>query len=115
MRVYVFYDFYTLVSMFRFLVYMHRMNKYTADKVRSHYLLPHIQYLLSMIAELEVQASSLTTIQRKELVRLQKEVAECNEYDLYLKDVADAQIDFDLDDGVVVNYARFKNVLAPIK
>lgn len=100
---------------FQVLVYMHRMNKYTADKVRSHYLLPHIQYLLSMIAELEVQASSLTTIQRKELVRLQKEVAECNEYDLYLKDVADAQIDFDLDDGVVVNYARFKNVLAPIK
>ena len=100
---------------FQVLVYMHRMNKYTADKVRSHYLLPHIQYLLSMIAELETQASSLTTIQRKELVRLQKEVAECNEYDLYLKDVADAQIDFDLDDGVVVNYARFKNVLAPIK
>ena len=100
---------------FQVLVYMHRMNKYTADKVRSHYLLPHIQYLLSMIAELEVQASSLTTIQHKELIRLQKEVAECNEYDLYLKDVADAQIDFDLDDGVVVNYARFKNVLAPIK
>lgn len=100
---------------FQVLVYMHRMNKYTADKVRSHYLLPHIQYLLSMIAELETQAASLTTIQRKELVRLQKEVAECNEYDLYLKDVADAQIDFDLDDGVVVNYARFKNVLAPIK
>lgn len=100
---------------FQVLVYMHRMNKYSADKVRSHYLLPHIQYLLSQIAELEAQASSLTTVQRKELAGLQKDLAECNEYDLYLKDVADAQIDFDLDDGVTVNYAKFKGVLAPIK
>ena len=100
---------------FQVLVYMHRMNKYSADKVRSHYLLPHIQYLLSLIAELEAQASSLTTVQRKELAGLQKDLDECNEYDLYLKDVADAQIDFDLDDGVMVNYAKFKGVLAPIK
>ena len=100
---------------FQVLVYMHRMNKYSADKVRSHYLLPHIQYLLSLIAELEAQASSLTTVQRKELAGLQKDLDECNEYDLYLKDVADAQIDFDLDDGVTVNYAKFKGVLAPIK
>ena len=40
---------------------------------------------------------------------------ECNEYHDRLHEVALAAIDFDLDDGVVVNYAKFGDVLAKIK
>ena len=37
------------------------------------------------------------------------------EYHDRLHSVADQQIDFDLDDGVVVNYAKFGDVLAKLK
>ena len=59
--------------------------------------------------------SSLSRAELKKLEQLKKDLEECNEYDLYLKDIADKQIEFDLDDGVVENYKLFKGVLAPIK
>ena len=40
---------------------------------------------------------------------------ECLEYHDRLHKVADQRIGFDLDDGVVVNYAKFGDVLAKIK
>lgn len=46
---------------------------------------------------------------------LGKDLEECREYDVYLKNIADHQIEFDLDDGVVVNYAKFESVATPIK
>lgn len=42
-------------------------------------------------------------------------LADCKEYHDRLHSVADRQIMFDLDDGVVVNYAKFGDVLAKIK
>ena len=40
---------------------------------------------------------------------------ECLEYHKHLHPVADSQIAFDLDDGVVVNHAKFGDILAKLK
>ena len=99
---------------FQCLAYMHRMNAYTAEQVRSKYLLPHIEWLVNKAKELE-DAPMLNAQERRELDSLHKQIEECREYHDRLHDVADHQIAFDLDDGVVVNYAKFGDVLAKIK
>ena len=100
---------------FQCLTYMHRMNPYTAEAVRSKYLLPYIDFLKNKIGSYMERASSLNTSERKELDKMHKALDECLEYEEQLHDVADRQIRFDLDDGVVVNYAKFGDVLAKIK
>ena len=100
---------------FQCLAYMHRMDAYTAERVRSKYLLPHMESLGIRITELVANEAMLSTAQRRTLDRLIKELEECREYYDRLHLVADKQIAFDLDDGVVVNYAKFGDVLAKIK
>ena len=100
---------------FQCLVYMHRMDAYTAERVRSKYLLPHMESLGVRIAELRAEEAMLSTAKRRTLDRLVKELEECREYHDRLHLVADQQIAFDLDDGVVVNHAKFGDVLAKIK
>lgn len=100
---------------FQCLAYMHRMDAYTVERVRSKYLLPHMDWLTHRINELRADDAMLTTAQRKTAERLEKELAECREYHERLHYVADRQIAFDLDDGVVVNYAKFGDILAKIK
>ena len=65
--------------------------------------------------ELEANAANLTNIERKQLDSIIKQINECREYHDRLHVVADQQIAFDLDDGVVVNYAKFGDVLSKIK
>lgn len=100
---------------FQVITYMHRMNKYTVEKIRSNYLLTHISNLDNRIRTYQGMGNGLTQAQTRELTILQRDLQECRDYDLLLKDVADHQIDFDLDDGVAVNYAKFASVVAPIK
>lgn len=100
---------------FQCLAYMHRMDAYTVERVRSKYLLPHMDWLTHRINELRANDAMLTTAQRKTAELLEKELAECREYHERLHYVADQQISFDLDDGVVVNYAKFGDILAKIK
>lgn len=100
---------------FQVIAYMHRMDKYTVENIRNKYLLPHIEFLRQEIAELDSRASTLNPKERKTYVRLQKELEECQEYHDRLHTVADQQIAFDLDDGVVVNYAKFGDVVAKLK
>lgn len=100
---------------FQCIVYMHRMNAYTAEKVRTGYLLPHIEWLMARQEELQINAANLTTRERKEMDNIGKQITECREYHDRLHVVADRQIAFDLDDGVVVNYAKFGDVLMKLK
>ena len=100
---------------FQCLAYMHRMNPYTAELVRSKYLLPYIDYLKGKIAEDTAKAASLSTVERRNLDKMQVALTECLEYEERLHNVADSQIGFDLDDGVVVNYAKYGDILAKIK
>ena len=100
---------------FKCLAYMHRMNAYTAERVRSNYLLPYIEFLQNQIGELENRRATLSTTENRKLQNFQKALDECREYHERLQVVAEQAIAFDLDDGVVVNYAKFGDVLAKIK
>lgn len=100
---------------FQCIAYMHRMNAYTAEKVRTQYLLPHIEWLVTRQAEMQANAANLSTRERKEMDAIGKQIEECREYHDRLHVVADKQIAFDLDDGVVVNYAKFGDVLVKLK
>ena len=94
---------------------MHRMNKFTADQVRTKYLLPYIDFLETKIMALEQSFSELTTAERKRLDRYRKDLEECKEYHDLLHNVANRMIEFDLDDGVEKNYELFGSVLAKRK
>ena len=100
---------------FQVIAYMHRMNKYTIDKIRSKYLLVHIRNLENQLSALQADNASLNREQSKRMEKVRADLDECRAYDLLLKDVADQQIEFDLDDGVVVNYAKFAGVVVSIK
>ena len=100
---------------FQCLVYMHRMNANTADRVRCNYLMPHMDWLRQQIAGYTANAVALNTAERNRLKKLRSDLEECEEYNDRLQLVADHRIAFDLDDGVVVNYAKFGDVLAKIK
>ena len=100
---------------FQVLVYMHRMNEFTFEKIRANYLLEHLKYLKSEISQKEANAISLSTAETKQLDKLRADLIECEQYDMALKNVADQQIKFDLDDGVAKNYELFETVVAKIK
>ena len=100
---------------FQVIAYMHRMNAYTAERVRSKYLLPYIEHLEAEIDKLDARRAELSTKETKQLQTLQKQLDECREYHERLQVVAEQAISFDLDDGVVVNYAKFGDILQKIK
>ena len=99
---------------FKCLAYMHRMNAYTAERVRSNYLLPYIEFLQNQIGDMENHRASLSTAENRKLQNFQKALDECREYHERLQVIAEQAIAFDLDDGVVVNYAKFGDILAKI-
>ena len=100
---------------FRVLSYMHRMDAYTAERIRSKYLLPYIEFLQNKINELSNRGAGLSTADSRKLDNYRKILEECQEYHERLQVVAEQAIGFNLDDGVVVNYAKFGDVLSKIK
>ena len=100
---------------FQVIAYMHRMNAYTVERIRAKYLLPFIEHLEQEIKKLDMRQAELTTKESKQLQTLQKQLDECREYHERLQVVAEQAINFDLDDGVIVNYAKFGDVLAKLK
>jgi len=92
---------------------MHRMDKYTVQKVRQNYLHPFMDYLRNEIEKLD-KKDTLNSDKSKRMDQLRSDLNECLEYDEVLKEVADKQIDFDLDDGVDHNYELFGKALAKI-
>ena len=99
---------------FQVIAYMHRMNAYTVEHIRVNYLLRHIDYLSTEIEAMQSRSATLNTAERRRLDKLIKDHQECLEYEEHLHAVADQQISMDLDDGVVVNYAKFGDVLAKL-
>ena len=100
---------------FQCLVYMHRMNRFTVGRIRDNYLLHYIRHLENKLADFELRAAMLSSDERRELKRTQTALQECREYDNILHQYADRQISIDLDDGVLHNYALFKDILAKLK
>ena len=100
---------------FKVLAYCHRMTRHTAELVRQKYLLPYIDRLKGRADEIQAKGAAATAAERRQLKSLMSDIAECEEYHTRLHAAADRQIAFDLDDGVVHNYALFGDVLAKIK
>ena len=98
---------------FQVLVYMHRMDAYSCEKVRT-YLLSYIDYLKQRINQLEKNEGTLSPAETRKLIKMKDNLMECLSYEERLHHVANQQIAFDLDDGVKVNYAKFGDVLAAI-
>lgn len=64
-----------------------------------------------------IARSNEANLSKNELKRLEKlrtwEI-ECRDYNEVLKELANQEITFDLDDGVTVNYAKFEGAVAKI-
>ena len=78
-------------------------------------LLPYIDFLQHKIEALDSRSAELSTAENRQRDQLRKALDECREYHDRLQVVAERAISFDLDDGVVVNYAKFGDVLGKIK
>ena len=93
---------------------MHRMNRFTLQKIRQNYLFKQMTWLEQEIDHLEKNEATLSSTDGRRLDNLRGNLIECREYDLVLKDVSDRQIEFDLDDGVTENYKLFDGVVSKI-
>ncbi|MDX8551722.1 BREX-1 system adenine-specific DNA-methyltransferase PglX [Methanospirillum purgamenti] len=95
---------------FNALVYMHRYNKTTLAKMRT-------DYLLELEAKLDAELTALNEDPVKNKARIskiKKQVDEMKTWDELLNNKALALIEIDLDDGVVVNYAKFEGLVRAI-
>ena len=110
----IYWQFASPKGAFKVITYMHRMNRFTVQVIRKNYLFKQMNWLEREIGSLVRNEATLQTNESKRLDKLRKDLIECREYDLLLKDMADRQIEFDLDDGVVENYKLFDGVVSKI-
>ena len=97
---------------FKCLIYMHRYNEGLVSKIRLDYL-----HKIQNIYEKELKEISakfdgdIDLTKKRELAKKQADISaklqETKEYDEKIAHIADQRIKIDLDDGVVVNYAKF--------
>ncbi len=95
---------------FNALVYMHRYDKETLAKMRGDYLLELEDKFDARIGMLSPESNK----DLREMSRLSKLIEELAEYDEVLNNKALEYIDIDLDDGVVVNYAKFEGLVGKV-
>lgn len=99
---------------FQCITYMHRMDEYTLERIRQKYLLPYISFLDDKISAMQAR-DTLTTAESRQMAKLQTMLDECREYHDRLHQYSQKNIAFDLDDGVVKNYALFGDIVAKLK
>jgi type II restriction/modification system DNA methylase subunit YeeA len=106
---------------FKALIYMHRYQPDTCSVLLNDYLQPFISKLESakqtqtMLSLREDLSPRDKVAASKEIDNLQKMIDDCKTYERTLFTLATQKISIDLDDGVKVNYQKFKDVLVPIK
>ncbi|MCM0758598.1 BREX-1 system adenine-specific DNA-methyltransferase PglX [Sporomusa sphaeroides DSM 2875] len=100
---------------FKALIYMHRYDQDTVGRVRADYLHKAQAFIENAIANCEVVRESnapanekAKAVKQKE--KLVKQLAKTRLYDQAIAHIAHQRIAIDLDDGVVVNYAKFQGV-----
>jgi type II restriction/modification system DNA methylase subunit YeeA len=106
---------------FKALIYMHRYTPDLCSKMLTDYLQSYVNKLEA--AQQNKIAESLRedlparerTAATKEADRYSVMIKDCKEYAQTLYAVATKKITIDLDDGVKINYQKFKEVLVPIK
>ena len=104
---------------FKCLIYMHRYQPDTIARIRTDYVHETQSRYRTAIETLERQLANASTGERvklqKRLTALKAQAEELRVYEEKIHHLADQMIPIDLDDGVKVNYAKFQDVLAPIK
>ena len=104
---------------FKALIYMHRYDENMVAKVRADYLHVLQRKYESEINRLdndinsEILSTKEKTVAKKRKEKIQKQLAECKQYDQVIAHVAHQRIAIDLDDGVKVNYQKFQGVEVP--
>ncbi len=105
---------------FKALIYMHRYRRDTVALVRTKYLLELTGRVDAAVKSLQRSIDSgnlgLTRSQAmRQLAKLERQLTELRQYDEHIHHLADHMLPIDLDDGVVVNYGRFRDVLEVIR
>ena len=90
------------------------MDRFTVQRIQRNYLHPHQEYIKREIDKLKENEGNLGRQEVKRLDMLQAWESECRDYNEVLKELANQQIEFDLDDGVSVNYEKFEGAVAKI-
>lgn len=106
---------------FKALIYMHRYQPDLCSKLLNDYLQTFIGKLeakkqdeirLSLREDISAREKTAAI---KEIDKLELMLKDCRDYEKTLFAIATQKIAIDLDDGVKVNYQKFKDVLVPIK
>lgn len=104
---------------FKCLIYMHRYSPDTIARIRTDYVHEQQARYRSAIDDLEARMEKASSSERvklnKKLKAVTDQAKEVQIYEEKIHHLADQMIAMDLDDGVVVNYAKFQDVLAKIK
>lgn len=106
---------------FKALMYLHRYQPDLCSKLLNDYLqafiskleaAKHTQTMLSVREDISAREKLTAT---KEIDKLELMLKDCRDYERTLFLIATQKISMDLDDGVKVNYQKFREVLVPIK
>ena len=104
---------------FKCLIYLHRYQPDLVARIRTDYVHNTQSRLNYSIDALEGQLDHASTSERvrmnKEITRLKGQADEVRKYEEIVHHYADMMLSIDLDDGVKVNYEKFKDLLAKIK
>lgn len=104
---------------FKALIYMHRYQPGLIARMRTQYVFEQQSRYSNQISILESQlnedlGSSERVRVNKQLKAVKEQDDELRKYQEIVHHYADMMIDIDLDDGVKVNYEKFKDLLAKI-
>ena len=105
---------------FKALIYMHRYNENLIPKARLDYLHRVQTTYEKLLSDVNYRLTTeLSMTDKKEAKNRQTDLMaklqEIKEYDEKIAHIANQRISIDLDDGVKVNYEKFKDILAKIK
>lgn len=104
---------------FKCLIYMHRYQPDTIARIRTDYVHEQQARYRTAIEEITNRIESASGSDKVKLTKkintLKAQNDEIHTYEEKIHHLADQMISIDLDDGVKVNYAKFKDVLAKIK
>lgn len=105
---------------FKALIYLHRYQPDLIARMRTQYVFEQQSRYKNQIEMIENQmngdiSSSERVRLNKKLKTLRNQDEELRKYEEVVRHYADQMIRIDLDDGVKVNYSKFKDLLAKIK
>lgn len=105
---------------FKVLIYMHRYDENLIPKVRINYLHRVQTTYEKLLSDVNYKLTTdLSMVDKKDAQKRQADLnaklQEIKEYDEKIAHIANQRISIDLDDGVKVNYEKFKDILAKIR